>query len=129
MDQNSIIKDSDGNVIEPCISCKYLHTYTGYNVHNFQGDITPLHYICTSENYCSRKMLYVMEHIEENVAEKPPIGTAPGTIVYEDRILELAKAIGRYAGYNEDDAVHKIVAWAKEIVMLDDMIKMCREEQ
>lgn len=128
MDQNSIIKDSDGNVIEPCISCKYLHTYTGYNVNNFQGDITPLHYICTSENYCSRKMLYVMEHIEENVAEKPPLGTAPAHIVYEDRILELAGAIGRYATYDEPDTIHKIADWAREIVTLSDLIDAVRKK-
>ena len=124
---NSIVKDSNGNGIEPCKSCPYLHKYTSYNINNFQGDITPTEYMCASRDICNRKMLYVMEHIEKK-AERPPLGTAPAHIVYEDRILDLAGAIGRYATYDEPDTIHKIADWAREIVTLSDLIDAVKEK-
>ncbi len=49
---------------------------------------------------------------------RPPLGIKPQYMWLDERIKELARAIGRYAETDTTDAEQLIEEWAKEIVRL-----------
>lgn len=65
---------------------------------------------------------------------KPPLGVQPSYMIYEDRILDLSKAICRYIEFlstekgtakDREFNYRSIITWAKEIQLLAELeIKM-----
>ena len=106
---NAIHVDEGGHVAAPCDNCKFLNRVScGLNDGTSYWEL-----ICTNQNVC----LTGDEHI------KPPLGITPAKVVFEDRIMELGKAIGRYAESDYPGSINYIRKWAKEIVDLDEIIK------